>query len=110
MKYVGSHLIIDLWTERSLNDSNYIESILKDCVEKIGATLLSSHFHNFCPIGVTGVLILEESHISIHTWPEYNYAAIDIFTCRNIKSDNAIAILKKSFDPTKIRIQKIQRG
>lgn len=110
MKYVGTHLIIDLWTERNLDDSIYVESVLKDCVEKIGATLLDSHIHKFNPTGVTGVLLLEESHISIHTWPEYNYAAIDIFTCRDIEADNAIEVLKKSFNPTKIQIQKIQRG
>ena len=80
--YAGTHLIIDLVRAERLDDLEHIEHTLRRCVEVAGATLLHIHLHHFTPNGgVSGVAVLAESHISIHSWPEYGYAALDIFMC-----------------------------
>ena len=64
-----------------LNDVAGLEQCFRDCAEKGGATLVSSHFHHFSPQGVSGVVVIAESHVTVHTWPEHGYAAVDVFTC-----------------------------
>src|SRR3546814_1139583 len=77
LTFAGTHLIIDLWGAKRLNEIEHIEAALKDCVAAAGATLLHVHLHHFSPNGgVSGVAVLAESHISIHTWPECDYAAL----------------------------------
>ena len=80
--YAGTHLIIDLVRAERLDDLEHIEQTLRRCVEVAGATLLHIHLHHFTPNGgVSGVAVLAELHISIHSWPEYGYAALDVFMC-----------------------------
>ena len=80
----GSHLIIDFWEAEGLDDKDRIEQAMIDAVEAAGATLLHIHLHTFTPGGgISGVAVLAESHISVHTWPEHSYAAFDIFMCGN---------------------------
>ena len=80
--YAGTHLIIDLVRAERLDDLEHIEHTLRRCVEVAGATLLHIHLHHFTPNGgVSGVAVLAESHISIHTWPEYSAASADVYTC-----------------------------
>lgn len=110
MANIGSHLIIDLWEAENLDDIKFIETTLKNAANKIGATILNSYFHQFSPNGVTGVLVLAESHISIHTWPELKYAAIDVFTCNSIKPHLAIEIVTKAFKSSRMTVQELQRG
>ena len=82
MKFAGTHLLLDLWGASNLTDPELIDRALRDAAEAANATILHSHFHHFGPDGgVSGVLVLAESHISIHTWPERDFAAIDIFMC-----------------------------
>ena len=82
VKFAGSHLLLDLWGASCLTDPATIDSALRDAAEAARATILHSHFHHFGPDGgVSGVLVLAESHISIHTWPERDFAAVDIFMC-----------------------------
>lgn len=64
-----------------LNDVVGLEIRFRECAEKGGATLVSSHFHHFSPQGVSGVVVIAESHLTVHTWPEHGYAAVDVFTC-----------------------------
>jgi S-adenosylmethionine decarboxylase len=80
---IGLHLLIELEDCNSaiLDDVELIEKYMVQAAERAKATILKTYFHKFSPVGVTGVVALAESHISIHTWPEYNYAAVDIFTC-----------------------------
>lgn len=82
-KSLGRHMLLELYDcpEKILNDQNTIESILVEVVDIAGATLVSKSFHRFSPYGISGVVVIAESHITIHTWPEHNYAAIDVFTC-----------------------------
>lgn len=80
--YDGRHLIAELHDAAHLSDADFIEAALRDAAAAAGATVLDVRLHHFGPgQGVTGVALLAESHISIHTWPEHGYAAIDIFMC-----------------------------
>lgn len=111
IKYAGVHLIVEIWRAKHLNNLPVIKQILKDAVEACGATLLTIDLHKFSPFdGVSGMAILQESHISIHSWPEYEYAALDIFVCGTIDPYNAIPVLKKGFEPKDIQVVEVKRG
>lgn len=83
MKILGRHLIVEYaeCTAGRLDDIDFIEHSLLEAVRRSGATIIDSVFHRYAPQGVSGVVVIAESHMSIHTWPEYNYAAVDFFTC-----------------------------
>lgn len=111
VKYAGVHLVIELWNATNLNNLSKIKQILEDSVNAIGATLLKIDLHEFSPSGgVSGMVIIQESHLSIHTWPEYNYAALDIFVCGNVDPYKAIPVIKKGFKPGKMQIAEMKRG
>ena len=109
--YAGSHLIIDLWEADGLNDRDRIEQALVDAVNAAGATLLHIHLHVFEPGGgISGVAVLAESHISVHTWPERGYAAFDIFMCGEAEPRKALSVLKRAFDPKRVVLGEHKRG
>lgn len=111
LAYAGIHLIIELWNARHLTDPSRIRRILVKAIETCGATLLGIDLHVFSPSGgVSGVAVLKESHLSIHTWPEYQYAAIDIFVCGTINPHLALSVLEKEFVPEKMNVEEIKRG
>jgi S-adenosylmethionine decarboxylase len=111
VRFAGTHLIIDLYGARRLDDLEHIERTLKRCVEVAGATLLHIHLHHFTPNGgVSGVAVLSESHISIHSWPEADYAALDVFMCGESKPQLAIGVLQEAFDPKHIKVGEHLRG
>lgn len=98
IRFAGTHLLIDLHGARRLDDIDHIERTLKRCVEAAGATLLHIHLHRFgSGGGVSGVAVLAESHISFHSWPEADYAALDVFMCGSAKPEAAVAILQEAF-------------
>jgi S-adenosylmethionine decarboxylase len=106
----GVHLIVDLHGAKRLNDIDHIEATLRRCVEASRATLLHIHLHHFQPSGVSGVAVLAESHISIHTWPEAGYAALDIFMCGSAEPDNCVPVLRDAFAAKRIDVNEILRG
>jgi S-adenosylmethionine decarboxylase len=109
--FAGAHLILDFWGGKKLDDLELMERVLRQCVVKCGATLLHIHLHHFSPSGgISGVAVLAESHISVHTWPERNFAAFDIFMCGDAKPEEAIAILKRTFSPEVMKITENLRG
>ncbi len=111
MEYAGTHLIIDLWDVSRIDDPEHIETSLCDAAVRAGATILSSDFHVFTPNnGVSGVIVLSESHISIHTWPERRFAAVDVFMCGAAKPHKTIAALKEAFNPSRIGLTEHRRG
>ena len=111
VKYTGVHLLIELWTKNFLDDSNRIREIIIKAINTCGATMLGIDLHVFTPNGgISGVAILQESHLSIHTWPEYDYAALDLFVCGTINPHLAVPVIKDEFKPFKIEIQEIRRG
>ena len=83
MNALGTHLLVELRESDPvlLDDLSYIRSTLLSAAHDLGVTVLTHNFHQFSPQGVTGIVSIAESHISIHTWPEFSYAAVDIFTC-----------------------------
>ncbi len=111
VKFAGTHLLVDLWGARHLTDPDRIASALHEAAESAGATILHSHFHHFSPNGgVSGVVVLAESHISIHTWPERDFAAIDIFMCGTCDPYRSIPALKAAFQPASIHLGEQRRG
>jgi len=109
--FAGTHLILDCWGASRLNDLAHIEDTLRHAIEVAGATLLHIHLHHFTPNGgVSGVAVLAESHISIHTWPERDYAALDVFMCGDTQPEKTIAVFKAAFQTSNITISKHLRG
>ena len=86
MEALGKHLLLELidCDAALLNDIEYLRKVVSDTARQIGATVIKDSFYQFTPQGVSGVLIIAESHISIHTWPEYSFAAVDVFTCGDV--------------------------
>lgn len=111
LTFAGSHLIIDLWEAEGLDDRDRIEQALIDAVNAAGATLLHIHLHTFSDGGgISGVAVLAESHISVHTWPEKGYAAFDVFMCGDAEPRKALSVFKAAFNPGRIVIGEHKRG
>jgi S-adenosylmethionine decarboxylase len=110
VRCAGVHLIIDLHGATRLNDIEHIETTLRRCVEASNATLLHIHLHHFQPSGVSGVAVLAESHISIHTWPEAGYAALDVFMCGSADPDKCIPVLRDAFSAKRVGVNELLRG
>ena len=111
VRCAGVHLIVDLYEAEGLADIDLIDEALRKCVAAAGATLLHIHLHHFTPNGgVSGVAVLAESHISIHTWPERGYAALDIFMCGDARPELCVGVLRRAFRPREIRLTEHLRG
>lgn len=107
----GRHYIADFYGAQRLDDIEVMENALTQAAQIAGATLLHVHLHTFADGGgITGVALLAESHISVHTWPELNYAAFDAFMCGNAKPEKAVAFLEEIFKPERTEIKEIKRG
>lgn len=108
---LGRHIIAEFTGCTHLNDSEILEPVLREAAVAAGATVLSVTVHTFEPFGMTGVAVLQESHISVHTWPEYGYVSIDIYTCgERLRLDEALKVLKDFFLPKKVQAVSITRG
>ena len=111
VRFAGTHLLIDLWGADHLDDPALIDRVLCEAAIRAGATILHSHFHHFTPNGgVSGVVVLAESHISIHTWPERRFAAIDIFMCGACNPHDALPVLREAFHPERVDLDEERRG
>ena len=112
MEHLGRHVIIELWgCSEAINDASRVESAMRNAVHAANATLLDIFVHEFSPQGVTGVAVLAESHLSIHTWPEYGYVAADVFTCGSTtKPEAAAEVLRMAFEAETADIRELQRG
>jgi len=107
----GAHLIIDLYEAEGLDDIDRIDKAMRKCVEVAGATLLHIHLHPFEPNGgISGVAVLAESHISIHSWPERGYAALDVFMCGDARPELCVDVLREAFSPRRIAVEELLRG
>jgi len=102
-EFLGKHLIIEFFecSNEILDNLKFLEEKIPIAAEKAGATVIKSLFHKFSPYGVTGVVVLAESHLSIHTWPEYGYAAVDVFTCGDLIDNNKALIFIKDLIKSK---------
>ena len=112
MEHLGRHVIIELWgCGEIINDAALVEQAMRQAVQAANATLLDIFVHEFSPQGVTGVAVLAESHLSIHTWPEYGYAAADVFTCGSTTRPEAAAeVLREAFQASNADVRELERG
>ncbi len=107
---LGTHLIIDVRQAKGLDDQSRVEAALRASVKASGATLLGLHLHRFAPQGVTGVAILAESHITVHTWPELGFGAFDAFMCGAADPWAVVAVLSEAFETDDIQVRALDRG
>lgn len=113
MKILGRHLVAELsgCNRNTLDDLPRLEELLNESVRRSGATIVKSVFHRYNPQGVSGVVVIAESHISIHTWPEYGYAAVDFFTCGDaVDPYKAFEYLKDALDSDNANLSELKRG
>jgi S-adenosylmethionine decarboxylase len=110
-RHAGIHLIVDLWGARNLDCPERARQALIETAAAMRATLLEVNIHDFGDeLGVTGVALLAESHISIHSWPEHGYAAVDLFTCGSSDPYEGLGVLQKAFDPERMQVVEHKRG
>jgi spermidine synthase len=110
---LGRHVLAEFsgCSPEALNDLALVESAMVTAAKVAGATVLQSAFHHFSPFGVSGVVVIEESHLAIHTWPEYRYAAVDLFTCgESVDPWISFDRLKRAFEATNHSALEIHRG
>lgn len=112
MRTEGKHIIMDAsgCVPELLNDLDYLRSLLVDAARRANATVLNVAFHHFTPQGVSGVVVISESHLSIHTWPEFGYAALDFYTCGDIDPKVACEYVAKELKATYVKTTEIARG
>ncbi len=110
VEFAGTHLILDLWGASRIDDIDLMERAMRDSVDAAGATLLHIHLHRFTPTGISGVAVLAESHISVHTWPERQFAAFDVFMCGDARPELVIPVLKNAFRPEHVDVNEHLRG
>lgn len=113
MEALGRQILVEFYDcdQSRLNDVSFIEESLLHATRESGATIISHNFHKFSPYGVSGVVVIAESHVAIHTWPEYRYAAVDIFTCgESIDPWSIQEILKEQFSSGNVSSMEMKRG
>ena len=112
MEGLGSHLLAELFNcnENHISDVKKVEDVLLKAAELCNTTVIKQFFHEFSPYGVSGILVIAESHFTIHTWPEFEYAAVDIFTCGDIEYKRSIDFIKEEFEAGKCSIFHFTRG
>lgn len=112
MKTIGRHLIAEYYQcdGNVLDDVTAIRSAMLDAARAVGATILGEAFHQFDPHGVSGTVVIAESHLSIHTWPENGYVAVDIYTCGGLDPRKGFDLLYERLRAKSSRVQEILRG
>ena len=109
---LGRHLLAEFYdcAADALNDPEHIERLMNEAARLSGATVVQSVFHVFSPHGVSGVVVVEESHLAVHTWPEYGYAAVDYFSCGDVDCDAAVRYLSRHLAASRVETKEVPRG
>ena len=111
MQAIGRHIILEMWGCQNLDSVDTAELALREMVTALDVHLLDLKVYPFSPVGVTGIAIVSESHLVIHTWPEYGYAAVDVFTCGAPRDpQDAVEVLRCHYQPEHIGVMEINRG
>lgn len=113
MSSLGRHALVDLYgcNPEILNDTDYLQSLLRQTAIDLNCTIVQESFHTFAPHGVSGVIVIAESHLAIHTWPEHGYAAVDLFTCSDsTELAHLAALLRTRFEADRIEFREEARG
>ena len=110
-QFAGRHILADFWDVERMGDLDFIKETIEESARKAGAMILHSYYHPFGEgMGVSGVTVLSESHISIHTWPERNFASLDIFMCGHCDPQNTLDYLQKILNPSSVDQSLNHRG
>ena len=110
---LGYHVLVEMYhcDKNFLDNPQYLEEVLSDAARIAGATIVSQVFHHFNPQGVSGVVVISESHLTIHTWPEYGYASLDLYTCGNsTDSDKAFQYIRGKIGAQHTSTVELRRG
>ena len=112
MDTVGRHLLLELHgcDPVALDDLAVVERLLREAAEAAGATVVQALLHRFAPQGVSGVVVVEESHLSVHTWPEVGYAAVDFYTCGDCVPELAVDVMRAGLAAQRYEVMAIERG
>jgi len=113
MKKLGTHLIAEFYgcDANKISKVSYVKEAMEEAALKANATIIQSTFHQFNPYGVSGVIIIAESHLSIHSWPEYGYASIDVYTCGDhVDPWITLRYLEKAFEASDLEVMELPRG
>jgi S-adenosylmethionine decarboxylase len=112
LKTIGRHLIAEFYGcgPQTLNEVETVRGRMRAAAELIGARIVGDTFHKFSPQGVSGSVVIAESHLSVHTWPENGYVAVDIYTCGGLDPHPGVRFLAEAFGATRCRLQEIVRG
>ncbi|HZH98564.1 MAG TPA: adenosylmethionine decarboxylase [Fimbriimonadaceae bacterium] len=110
---LGSHLLVELYgcDGTTLEEETTVHAVMHEAAVKSEATVVAESFHEFKPYGVSGAVIIQESHYTIHTWPEHGYAAVDLFYCGGtVRVHEAVQVLQSRFKPKRIKFLVVRRG
>jgi S-adenosylmethionine decarboxylase len=110
---LAKHLVLELGdcNREALDDLDLIKRVLYSAARELGVTVIGDNFHRFEPQGISGIIFVAESHLAIHTWPEYGYAAVDIFTCGDSFHPQSVAhLLIRDFDSRSPTVIELRRG
>lgn len=113
MQAIGRHLLLELFdcSAEAISTLEVVQAVMGEAARRAGATIVDAVFHEFNPKGLSGVVIIAESHLTIHTWPEYCYAAVDIFTCGvALRPEAAAKYLAEQFTAKRVSIVELKRG
>lgn len=109
--YAGTHVVADFWNSKVIEDKKELEQLLQGAAKAAKSQALQVSIYKFAPQGITGVILLAESHIALHTWPEINYIGIDIFTCgMEARPKDALLYFQKHLAPKRVEITEMKRG
>jgi S-adenosylmethionine decarboxylase proenzyme len=112
-KALGTHILLELFdcNPNTLINIQHVKDAMIRAAQAAKANIVDTFFHQFKPYGVSGVVVVEESHLSVHTWPEYGYAAVDLFFCsENVLPEKAKDVLREAFEPTEMKEVMVERG
>lgn len=109
-KAVARHLLVEIVGSQLLNDAKLVEGFFRDLAEAYGREILALHVYQFEPYGLSGLLVMPESHVAIHTWPEYGYAALDVFLGASCDPQISLPLIKRYFEPRDVKVVELERG
>ncbi len=107
---VARHLLVEIVGSGLLNDAGLVEAFFQNLAQCYGKDILALHVYRFEPHGLSGLLVMPESHVAIHTWPEYGYAALDIFLGASLDPKASVPIIWEYFKPQDVKITELTRG
>ena len=107
---VARHLLVEIIGSASLNEKETMEEFLQDLAQIYGGEILALQVYQFQPFGLSALLVMPESHVAVHTWPEHSYAALDIFLKMDLEPQDSVPLIEQYFAPQDVKIKELERG